>query len=106
MKSFRLAVLVVGLAACSGSDSPTSGDDAPTGCTQAADTYESGDTAPSGCAILDRDASNCESAREAAGITGAWLSVSCRVTLTKAADGYYYFAVTAGQYPWASLYAW
>jgi hypothetical protein len=26
--------------------------------------------------------------------------------LTRASDGYYYFAVTAGTYPWASLYAW
>jgi aryl-phospho-beta-D-glucosidase BglC (GH1 family) len=29
-----------------------------------------------------------------------------QLPLTKAADGYYYFAVTAGQYAWASLYAW
>jgi aryl-phospho-beta-D-glucosidase BglC (GH1 family) len=29
-----------------------------------------------------------------------------QLPLTKAADGYYYFAVSAGQYPWASLYAW
>jgi mannan endo-1,4-beta-mannosidase len=26
--------------------------------------------------------------------------------LTKAADGYYYFSVSAGQFPWAGLYAW
>ena len=26
--------------------------------------------------------------------------------LTRSADGYYYFQITAGQYPWASLYSW
>ncbi len=29
-----------------------------------------------------------------------------QMPLTRAADGYFYFAVTAGQYPWAGLYAW
>ena len=29
-----------------------------------------------------------------------------QLPLTRAADGYYYFAVTAGQFSWASLYAW
>jgi lysophospholipase L1-like esterase len=29
-----------------------------------------------------------------------------QMPLTRAADGYYYFAVTAGQFPWAGLYAW
>jgi len=29
-----------------------------------------------------------------------------QVPLTRAADGYYYFAVTAGTFPWASLFAW
>jgi endoglucanase len=29
-----------------------------------------------------------------------------QLPLTRSADGYYYFAVTAGQFPWASLYAW
>jgi len=29
-----------------------------------------------------------------------------QLPLTRAADGYYYFAVTAGTYPWASLYVW
>ncbi|HEY5810060.1 MAG TPA: GDSL-type esterase/lipase family protein [Povalibacter sp.] len=29
-----------------------------------------------------------------------------QMPLTRAADGYYYFAVTAGQYPWAGLYIW
>ena len=29
-----------------------------------------------------------------------------QLPLTRASDGYYYFAVTAGTYPWASLYVW
>ena len=32
---------------------------------------------------------------------------SCgQLPLTRSADGYYYFAVTGGTYPWASLYTW
>jgi len=29
-----------------------------------------------------------------------------QLPLTRSADGYYYFAVTAGSFPWASLYYW
>jgi mannan endo-1,4-beta-mannosidase len=29
-----------------------------------------------------------------------------QMPLTRAADGYYYFAVTAGQFPWAGIFAW
>jgi hypothetical protein len=29
-----------------------------------------------------------------------------QMPLTRAADGYYYFAVSAGQYPWAGLFTW
>jgi mannan endo-1,4-beta-mannosidase len=29
-----------------------------------------------------------------------------QLPLTRSADGYYYFAVTAGQYPWAGMYTW
>ena len=29
-----------------------------------------------------------------------------QLPLTRSADGYYYFAVTAGPYPWASMYSW
>ncbi len=29
-----------------------------------------------------------------------------QMPLTRSADGYYYFEVTAGQYPWAGLYTW
>jgi hypothetical protein len=32
---------------------------------------------------------------------------SCgQLPLTRSSDGYYYFAVTAGQFPWASMYFW
>lgn len=32
---------------------------------------------------------------------------SCgQLPLTRSSDGYYYFSVTAGTYPWASIYAW
>jgi endoglucanase len=26
--------------------------------------------------------------------------------LTRDADGYYYFSATAGQFPWAGIFAW
>jgi endoglucanase len=40
-------------------------------------------------------------------LTVGGVARSCgQLPLTRAADGYYYFAVTAGQFPWASLYAW
>ena len=29
-----------------------------------------------------------------------------QMPLTRAADGYYYFAVTAGQFPWAGIFSW
>ena len=29
-----------------------------------------------------------------------------QLPLTRSADGYYYFSITAGTYPWASLYGW
>ncbi len=29
-----------------------------------------------------------------------------QLPLTRAADGYFYFSVTAGQFPWASMYVW
>ena len=29
-----------------------------------------------------------------------------QMPLTRSADGYYYFAATAGQFPWAGIYAW
>jgi hypothetical protein len=29
-----------------------------------------------------------------------------QMPLTRASDGYYYFAATAGQFPWAGLFTW
>jgi hypothetical protein len=29
-----------------------------------------------------------------------------QVPITRSSDGYYYFSVTAGTYPWAGLYTW
>jgi len=40
-------------------------------------------------------------------LTVSGVARSCGQTpLTRAADGYYYFAVTAGQFPWAGLFSW
>lgn len=37
---------------------------------------------PDGCAVLERDTSACDAARNAAGLSSVWLHFSCRVTLT------------------------
>ncbi len=40
-------------------------------------------------------------------LTVGGVARSCgQLPLTRSADGYYYFQVTAGSYPWASLYVW
>ncbi|MFO0549286.1 MAG: YHYH protein [Polyangiaceae bacterium] len=65
----------------SGGDSSAGGASA---CALAADTTPSGVENPDGCALLDRDTSSCQSAREALGLTGFWLNFSCRVTLSVA----------------------
>ncbi len=40
-------------------------------------------------------------------LTVGGVARSCgQMPLTRAADGYYYFSVTAGTYPWAGIYAW
>jgi mannan endo-1,4-beta-mannosidase len=40
-------------------------------------------------------------------LTVSGVARSCGQTpVTRAADGYYYFSVSAGQFPWAGLYAW
>lgn len=52
----------------------------PNACSLAAST-SSTSTVTSGCALLDRDTSACKSARQAAGLSGAWLQFSCRVDL-------------------------
>ncbi len=72
--------------ACSGSDTSAIGGDA------GSDTSTS-NTCPlsknttvvstnAGCALLARDATSCQSARQAAGLTGFWLAFSCRVSLS------------------------
>jgi hypothetical protein len=49
-------------------------------------TTESGTVADSGCAVLNRDTSACEAARQAAGLSGYWLQFSCRVELSMTAN--------------------
>jgi mannan endo-1,4-beta-mannosidase len=40
-------------------------------------------------------------------LTVGGVARSCgQMPLTRSTDGYYYFAVSAGQYPWAGLYTW
>lgn len=39
-------------------------------------------TVTNGCALLVRDTSSCQSARQAEGLSGAWLKFSCRVNLS------------------------
>jgi len=40
-------------------------------------------------------------------VTVGGVARSCgQMPLTRAADGYYYFAATAGQFPWAGLFTW
>jgi hypothetical protein len=52
------------------------------GCTVTASTTPTSVVSSTGCAVLSRDATSCTEVRKAAGIDGAWLSFSCRVTLT------------------------
>ena len=59
-------------------------------------------TTPSGCAVLERDTSACRADREAQGISGFWLSLSCRVTLT--VEGNVIVAKADGQPDYASNY--
>jgi hypothetical protein len=63
-------------------DSPTT--DAGT-CSLTANTTATS-TVTYGCTLVTRDTSSCKAAREAAGITGAWLKFSCRVSLTKSGN--------------------
>jgi hypothetical protein len=56
-------------------------------CTLTANTSDSGVTSPDGCPVLDRDTSSCEAARKAAGLSGFWLSFSCRVSLSVSTSG-------------------
>lgn len=45
-----------------------------------------------GCELLTRDTSSCQSSRTAQGISGYWLNMSCRVTLTKSGSSIYMVA--------------
>ena len=74
---------------------------APSGCALAAST-KTIKTTPSGCAVLERDTSAGRSDREAQGLSGFWLSLSCRVTLT--AKGDVIVAKADGQPDYASNY--
>jgi YHYH protein len=60
----------------------SSGTGMPGGCTLTQDTTATDVAAPSGCHVLTRDTTACEAARKAAGISGFWLQLSCRVSLT------------------------
>jgi hypothetical protein len=105
MKLLWLAALAVA-PACASDDAMTVAPDAPdsTGdaCALVAHTSPSGRTTPSGCAILDRDTSSCMAARASAGLSGAWLKMSCRVTLTATATSV--TAVADGQPDFKSNY--
>ncbi len=53
-----------------------------TSCNLTASTTATSVSNASGCAVLSRDASSCADARKAMGLTGVWLALSCRVTLS------------------------
>lgn len=89
MSSLRyMLVLLVACDGAFGADDAEP-DASPSGgaCALTEGTLASGATTPSGCAILDRDTSVCDAARDAAGITGVYRHFSCRVTLTVAGAG-------------------
>ncbi len=54
----------------------------PTVCSVTAATTVTAVTNTNGCAVLDRNTDACNAARVAAGFSGAWLKLSCRVVLT------------------------
>lgn len=66
----------------SGSTSSSSG--SPSGCALDDSTTATSTVNTAGCHVLDRDASACEAARTAAGLSGFWLRFSCRVSLSVA----------------------
>jgi len=75
-------------------------------CPLAAGTLATGTVSASGCALVERDTSACRAAREALGLSGAWLAFSCRVTLEPATlEGLDVVRVTAdGQPDYPSMY--
>jgi hypothetical protein len=54
-------------------------------CPLAANTSATAVTSPSSCAVLSRDTSSCQAQRASDGLSGFWLKLSCRVTLSVAA---------------------
>jgi hypothetical protein len=100
-RAFGALVLAVslGVAACGGGAEATTGAGGSTGagggssgaggdgtCALTADTTETSTVTASGCHVLDRDTSACKSEREAAGLSGFWLALSCRVKLSAATE--------------------
>jgi hypothetical protein len=92
--------------ACSGSNSTSiAGADAGADTSAAACPLGTNTTVVStnaGCSLLSRDASSCKAARQAAGLSGFWLSFSCRVSLTS--DGTYVTVKADSQPDYASSY--
>lgn len=54
-------------------------------CTLTADTTPTSTVDVQGCALLTRDTTPCRAARQAQGLSGVWLELSCRITLTRTA---------------------
>ena len=80
--------LLMGVAGCglSGSGAPDAGctgsSCSQTGeCPLLANTTVTATVSANGCALLQRDTSSCQAARQAQGLTGYWLKFSCRVHL-------------------------
>ncbi|MEP7127047.1 MAG: YHYH protein [Byssovorax sp.] len=63
-----------------------SGGGSASACALADSTSPTATVSPSGCHVLNRDTSACEAARKAAGLSGYWLKLSCRVELSVASD--------------------
>jgi hypothetical protein len=94
--ALSIAILVAS-SGCGGDDDPAGADgdvggDPDAGgstndCLLTANTSATETESPSGCFVLDRDASGCEADRTAAGLSGYWLELSCRVELSATTDG-------------------
>lgn len=75
--------------AAAGDDASPDGDavaDAAGVCTLTADTSPTSTVDVHGCALLTRDTDSCRAARQAQGLSGVWLELSCRVALTRTAN--------------------
>jgi hypothetical protein len=64
-----------------------SADLAPAGCALSENTTPMSPVT-NGCPVLARNTSDCNNARMTAGLSGAWLAFSCRVTITPGATAY------------------